>query len=527
METPGIAPADRYPSASPPESSTRGVTGSARAIALIGGAQALVLVGGLVRWKIAALYLGPSGVGIAGVIDQIAVVVLQLGSLNMPTVALRFLAIARSSGGPAFGRLYRGFMAIVLAGCAATAACAALLFFVRPALVADELSPYSAAVFIALAIVPFTAAVNLLRNVLSALDRHQDMARAMIASALLTAVASLIGVRAGGLAGLYIASLVATLAIAMVLYVSVARDPRVESSGGGASMAALREHPAALRFAAALYTVGFTVPLAYSVVRSTVLDSLGSEAAGYLAASYTIATGARISFAQASIQFLLPQASRVAPKPVRANEVAVYLHTLAVAMALVALPVALFPREVLLVLFSPRFTAAVSFVGLFLLAELMMAFGDAYRTLLIGFDDMAGYVATTMTAPLAVMAGVVLVVPRYGIIGAGWVQICAAVVALAMALARLKSRHGTAPDPRALLYYAVMIAIIGAATAAGEIAPGPSASARLGKVLLGVLLGALAIALLPPAERAALFRFFPLPSRLTQRFRTGRSRPEP
>ena len=507
------------------ESSSRGAPGNARAIALLGGAQALTLAGGLVRWKIAAIYLGPSGVGIAGVVDQVALVVLQLGALNMPTVALRFLAIARSSGGTAFGRLYRGFMAIVLAGCAVAAACAALLFIVRPLWVSEELVPYRVVLFIALGIVPLTGAVSLLRNVLSTMDRHRDVAMAMVASALLTAVASLIGIRAGGLAGLYIASFVATLAVATVLHVSVVRDPSVGPGGGGATMAAFREHPAALRYAAALYTVGFTVPLGYGVVRSAVLDSLGPEAAGYLAASFAIATGARMSFTQASVQFLTPRASRVAPKAVRASEVGVYLHTLAVAMALAAIPVALFPREVLTVLFSSKFTVAVSYLGLFLMAELMMAFGDAYRTLLLGFDDLAGYVATTLTAPLALMAGVVLVVPRYGIVGAGWVQVGAAIIALVVSLARLKSRHGTAPDRRALLLYCVMIAMIGAATAVGQLAPSPTVVAIIGKVLFGLLLGALAVALLPPTERASLARFFPLRS-LTARLRTGRSRPE-
>lgn len=500
--------------------------GSARSIALLGGAQALVLVGGLVRWKIAALYLGPAGVGIAGVIDQVALVVLQLGSLNMPTVALRFLAVARSSGGTAFGDMYRGLRTIVLVGCAVAAVSAALMFVVRPVWVSEALVPHRAVLFIALGIVPLSGAVNLLRNVLSTLDRLRDVARAMVASALLTAVASLIGVRLGGLAGLYIASFVATLALAIVLQVSVTRDGRVEKGGSVATMlAALREHPAVLRYAGALYTVGFTIPLSYGVVRSVVLDSFGPEAAGYLAASYTIAAGARMSFAQASAHFLTPRASRVAPKDVRANEVGVYLHTLPTAMALVALPIVLFPREALTVLFSPRFIVAVSYLGLFLMAELMMAFGDAYRLLLLGFDDLGGYVATTLTAPLVVMGGVVLVVPSYGIVGVGWVQVGAAILGLAVSLARLKSRHDTAADRRALWLYGAMIAMIGAATAAGQLASSPSAAERIGKACLGLLLGALAIALLPPAERASLARFLPFSARLSDWLRTRGSRP--
>ena len=499
--------------------------GNAGGIALIGGAQVLILVGGLVRLKFAAIYLGPSGVGIAGVIDQIAIVVLQIGSLNMPTVALRFFAIARSSGAAAFGRLYRGFMAIVLTGCVVAAAYAAMLFFVHPALISEELVPYRMVLFIALGIVPLTSAINLLRSTLSTLDRHREVARAMVASALLTAVASLIGIRAGGLPGLYIASFVATLAMAVTLHVSVLRDARVGAGGGGSMVAAFREHPSALRYAAAVYAAFFTIPLAYSVVRSTVLSALGPEAAGYLAASYSIATGARVCFTQASTQLLTPRASRTVPKEVRASEVSAYLHTLAIAMALAALPIALFPREVLTVLFSPRFIAAASYLGLFLLAELMMAFGAAQNTLLLGFDDLVGFIAMTLTASIAVIAGAVFVVPRYGIIGAGWTQVVAAFLGFAISLVRLKVRHGLAPDRRALALYGVMIAIIGAASAVGQLASSPSASVRIGKVLLGFLLAAAGYALLPPPERAALSRFLPFPARLTERFRRGRSLP--
>ena len=496
--------------------------GDMRAIALLGGAQALVLVGGMVRWKIAALYLGPSGVGIAGVIDQIALVVLQIGTLNIPTVALRFLAVARSGGLAEFGRLYRAFLTVVLSGCAVAAVAAALLFLIRPGILSSELVPYRAVFFVALATVPFTGAFTLLRNAMSTLDRHRTVAYAMVAGTLLTLVASLIGIRVAGLEGLYVAAFIATLTMATALHAGIVRHARIDATGQRGALAAFLEHPSAMRYAAALYTVGFTVPLGYGMVRSSVLSTLGAEAAGYIAASYTIATGARQSFTQASLQFLTPRASRQAPKDVRAREVGAFLHTLPIAMGVSALPVVLFPHEVLTVLFSSRFTVAVSFLGLFLLAELMMAFGDAYRTLLLGFDDLPGYVATTLAAPCIVMAGVLFVVPRYGIVGAGWLQIGAAVTALGVSVGRLWTRHDTPPDRRALVLFGIMLAMIGGGTVLGQLGPANSMSIRLMKLAAGVILGAGGIWLLPPGERASLLRFVTLKGHFA-RSRGGRS----
>ena len=501
------------PHAETPPSTTGGsrseVVGNARAIALLGGAQVLMLVGGLVRWKIVAVYLGPAGVGIAGVIDQLALVALQLGSLSIPAIALRFLAVARGQGDAEFARLYRAYLTVVVVGCTVAAGGVGILFLLRPALVSRELVPYTTVFFIALATVPLTGTFTLLRNTLATLQRHWTVAKATIASAVVTAVACIIGVRMAGLPGLYLASLGTTLVISVVLHLNVVRGTPAATGGNSSAMTSLLGNPSALRYAGALYAVGFTVPLSYSMVRSSVLSSQGAEAAGYIAACYTIATGARTSFSQASLQFLTPRASRDAPKAVRAAEVGTYMHTLAIAMAIAALPVVLFPREVLNALFSSRFATAAGFLGLFLLAELMMAFGDAYRTLLLGFDDLMGYVVTTLAAPIAVMAGVYFIVPRYGVSGAGWLQIGAAATALGSSVVRLQMRHETPPDRRALLLYGAMIATVGAAAALNALLP-QSAAGLVVKAIAGVMLATAGTALLSADERASLGRLLPL-----------------
>lgn len=487
-----------------------GALQNARAIGLLGSAQALVLFAGLLRWKIIAVMLGPAGLGIVGLLDQVAQVALQLGSLSLPTVALRFLGIAHHDGTGTFGRLYRGFLYSVVAGGAIVALLAILLFLWRPALLGRGLEPYGIALMLALLVVPLTGAANLTRNALATLHRHRDTALAMSASAVALALGAYVGIRVGGILGLYAATLVASAMVAFLLDAIVRRDANAAVRGPAAGpLAQLRAQPDVLRYAATLCTVGFTVPLSYTILRSVVLEADGESAAGFLAAALTVATGARVVFTQASSQFLMPRASRTAPKEHRAAEVGGYLRTLVIAMLIAALPVVLFPGEVLRVLFSARFAPAATFIGAFLLGELMMAFGDAYRILLLGFDDLRGYLITTITAPAIVMLCAAPVMVRYGILGLGALHVLAAVIGLVVSQLRLRARHAIPADRHVIGLYLLMVVVVAGAAWLGGAVPGSSAAIWSWKLAVGVGCAGLGIGMLPAPERAALRRFLP------------------
>ena len=483
---------------------------NARAIATLGLGQALALVAGLLRWKIIAVLLGPVGVGIVGLLDQIAQVVLQVGSMSLPTVALRFLGIAHHDNPAMFGRLYRGFLLAVLTGGTVAASATLGFFLVWPAFFGSGLEPYRVPLSIALFVVPLTGAANLMRNALATLGRHRDTALAMGVSAVGLAVAAFFGVRWGGIPGLYAATFGASALVAVLLDWVLRRDPRARSGGDAVRpLAYLRSQAGVLRYSATLCVVGFTIPLSYTVLRSSVLETFGPAHAGYLAAALTIATGARTVFTQASSQFLMPRASRAAPKSERVAEVGGYLKTLLVAMLIAALPVALFPGEILRVLFTVKFVPAAVFLGLFVLGEMMMAFGDAYRILLLGFDDLRGYLATTVTAPAVVMLGAAAVVARFGILGLGVLHMGAAVLGLVMSQLRLRRRHGTSTIGQLMTRYTMMIAIVGVAIALGAMAPEPALRTWAWKIVAGLLFAGAGIGMLPATERAALRRFLP------------------
>ena len=483
---------------------------NARAIALLGVAQALALAAGLLRWKIIALLLGPAGVGIVGLLDQLAQVVLQLGSMSLPTVSLRFLGKAHHDGTGMFGRLYRGFRLAVLTGGLGAAAVALAIFLLRPTAFGTGLEQFGVPLALALLTVPLTGAANLTRNALATLGRHRDAALAMAVSAVGLALAAFVGVQWGGIPGLYATTLITSVVVALLLDWTVRRaSPEIDEGDAVRPLAYLRAQPGVLRYSATLCIVGFTIPLSYTVLRSSVLGTLGPSAAGFLAAALTVATGARTVFTQASSQFLMPRASRDAPKEHRAAEVGSYLRTLVVAMLLAAMPVALFPAEVIRVLFSVKFLPAAIFIGVFVLGELMMAFGDAYRILLLGFDDLRGYLATTIAAPALVMLGASIVVTRYGILGLGVLHVAAALLGLLISQLRLRRAHGTRTPRRVMSLYAMMILLVGVATMLGVTFPESSLVTWTWKAGVGIMLGAVGVGLLPAAERSALLRAVP------------------
>ena len=495
-------------SAGPPPPDRR--LGNAGVIALLGGAQALILVAGMARWKIFALLLGPGGVGIAGVIDQTAQLALQIGSLNIPTISLRFLAISQEDQkqrGSAW--LYRTFLRAILSATTVVAAVAAGIILLRPGSLGVEARGSVVAAAFALAATPLTAATSLLRNVLATLHRHRAAAATLLVSSLAIAVGSYIGLRLGGLSGAYVAALIVGLLTAGALHrLVISALPAASHTRPGSLVALLEAHPDIVRFSLTLYAVGFTVPLGYWLVRWKVLQTLGPKEAGFLVASFTLATGVRSVFTQASTQHLLPLASRNLPEAARAADVAKYVRTLCLLLLAAALPLLLFPREVLLLLYSRQFVAATDVLGVLILSEVVFAIADAYRMLQLGFNDLVGYVATTLTGVALVGVGIWWVVPSFGLRGVALLQLLVGLVVLTQSIGRVRSRHGVRVGWRSFSMEIYVIAALAAAALIGRAVPEPRFRLIAAKAVLAVLLLTGGWMLLPVQERDASWRRF-------------------
>lgn len=470
-----------------------------------------MLAAGLIRWKIIALVLGPVGVGIAGVIDQAAQVVLQLGTLNIPTAALRFLAIARESRGlDGFAWLFRTLRRVLLLATGLAALLAFAIYFVWPDTLGAGMGAYRWAVLLALAAVPATAAINLLRNVLATVDHHQEVAITLLVSSVLLAAGTAAGLALDGLRGAYLAALLVAVWTVWVLQRRLRpslKGARVEDAGSLGAF--LRSHTTVVRFSLTLYAVGFTVPLGYAVLRWTVLGQLGEQEAGFLAAAFTIAMGVRATFTAASTQYLLPRTSRDRSPAERAAEVARYIRTLLLLLVLAGLPLQLYPRELLVTLYSREFVAATDVIGIFILGEIVMAIGDAYRVLQLGLDDLVGYFLTTSGAVVLVALNAGWVVSAHGLHGAAVLQVAAALAALMWSIGRIRFRHGIRTDWRTMLATIYAIGALAVATLIGRASPETALTNIALKAAAGAILLLVAWMTLPAAERAGVIASLP------------------
>ena len=506
----GVAPPEAVDSA--PSSSFRPL----QAIVALGGIQALTMLAGLARTKVLAVLLGPAGVGVASVIDQVVSLVAQLGSLSIPFVGLKFLSRARDAGVEETRRIYFALVfLLVLASCVA-AGVAVGVAAVKPTIFGDGLAPYRSVLLIALSGVPPFALAPLLRNAMAALERHRESAVAAFLGALLTVAGAVVGVTAGGLVGLYVANalvLVVTIA-GMQWYLGKSLGLRLSTSGSpGAAAAALRSQPGLTTFAASMYVLALTSPLAYLYARSLLLSTHGAIEAGLVAAAYGIGVSIRLVLNQANGLYLTPLVNRGSPKPERVAAVAEYLRILVVLVVLSTLVFVLFPKQWLSILYSSEFAAAVPIVAVFVMAEAVLLVAGVYQALLIGFDDIAGFLVSTVAGQLLTIAlAHWLVVPLSGM-GVGIAFLAGNAVILVATATRLLQRHGAARAFAPLAPLLIALAVTGAAGWWVVRSTGPGVASR---AVGYVAACGLALLFLRPDERRWLIRPWRAPTSRAQ-----------
>src|SRR6185312_15895764 len=75
-------------------------------IVTIGGIQAVAIAVNLLRSKLLAVLLGPTGVGVVSVVDQAVQLVAYVSAFSLPYASVRFLSRSHSHGPEVFARTY-------------------------------------------------------------------------------------------------------------------------------------------------------------------------------------------------------------------------------------------------------------------------------------------------------------------------------------------------------------------------------------------------------------------------------------
>ena len=258
-----------------------------RSTSIIGGASAINILIGLLRIKVAAVLLGPAGVGLIGLLTTLAGTASTIAGMGFGTVGTRQIATAvghddAEAIAAARRALFWGTSTLAVLG-------AALFWALRDVLARQVLGDASLARdvgWLGLAVGLAVAAVSQ-SALLNGMRRIGDIARVNVLSALLATALGVGALLLWGNNGLMAFVVAAPLASFVMGHVFVARLPRITTPRTPILQLA-RQWSALFRLGAAFMVAGLAGTVGQLLVRALVQRQLGPDAVGYFQAASTI-----------------------------------------------------------------------------------------------------------------------------------------------------------------------------------------------------------------------------------------------
>jgi PST family polysaccharide transporter len=476
-----------------------------RVLLSIGAIQLVIMLVALVRAKVLSVLLGPAGYGVTSTIDQTVLSVMQLAHLSLPFTAMKFMARRHSDGHAAFERTFATFFrALVLQGLAAVLVVAALLTW-RPTIFGADLSAYRPYFYVAILGVPAAMLNVLFVNTLASAQRGASSAMLNMLVLLALAVAAIVGVVAHGIPGLYVATVATGVGTTLGSIWYLRRSLGVHA--GAATLGLRRElrgSPEIVRYAMLIYAAMSAYSLTMLATRYFVFAGLGAVSAGLLQAMLGIALTVGAVMTPMNGLFFTPYVNRQLPAATKVAAADDFAGKIALLLLVAGLAVALFPRLVLTILFSPRFAPGASALAAFVVWQCLYQMVNVYLQLLIGLDDVAFFTIVTCAAYAVAAASFPGLIADFGLAGAAIALSAAMVVALIGALYRLRRRFDARVAPGVLARGAYCLLAIAVAGRIFEPVSETTVAGVTARAVYAAVVLALAALALTPAERAML-----------------------
>lgn len=419
------------------------VEGDLRAITVLGAIHAAVMVANLVRVKIVALEAGPSGLGLVTVVEQIVLVAALACTLSLPFAAVKFLSLAHSRSHRSFVRAYLAFRRVLGVLSLAGLATALLVAFAGPGIFGADVGANEEVLIVAVTAIPLLNLLALLTRAVAATGRSTAAAGVTLAQWSGLAIGAGTGVVVGGLRGYFVGGTIAMLVVLLGGTLYMRRSQRTGQHGGSIeTRSELRLYPGIVRFALVHSIIMLTTPAAFLVARYAVLADSGLEQVGLLAAAFGLSQAITMLLTPAISLILTPAVNRSDTPSVKLERTLRFRRSLLFAVGGAMLPLLLFPKPLLELLFAAEFTPVDSYLYLFVLGEAIGLVSGVHQALLIGLDDFAANVAYIVAGQVLLTGLVIVLVPAVGIAGVGIALIADHALVLALTTSRLRRRHG-------------------------------------------------------------------------------------
>jgi O-antigen/teichoic acid export membrane protein len=432
----------------------------ARVLFSIGILQVLTILVALLRAKALSWQLGPAGFGVVSTLDQVVLALVQIGALGLPFTAMRHMSRSHSQSPDAFNATSANFVrAIGILGLVTTLVALGASAW-QPALFGSDLVPYRRFLQLALVGIAATMVQSLLVNTLASAQKPAAAAGLNLAYMLVVAAAAVGGTAVDGLRGLYVAVAVAGVAMVLVSLLYLRRAIGLSLAGRASALVTeLRASREILRSSASIYVTGAVYAVSLLGVRYAVFSHLGEAPAGLLQASLGIALTVGALLNPMSGLYLAPLLNRDMPPVAKVRAANAFAQGVLVLLLLGALPVVLFPRLLLGLLYTTAFVAAAATLATFVLWQCVYQTANIYHQLLIGLGDVVFMAASAVAGFGGAAVLAFALAPRFGLGGVGLALTIAMLGYGAAAVVRLRVRHHV-PVPLHVIGRAAYVAAV-------------------------------------------------------------------
>jgi O-antigen/teichoic acid export membrane protein len=414
-----------------------------RIIATLGGIQILAVVFNVLRSKLLAVLLGPEGIGANSVVDQAALLVLQISALSLPFASVRFLSRANSQGPDAFRRTYSGLISALVALTSMGAAIGLAVVFLQPSWLGAELSTYRSLLIPALLSIPAMALHYYVVQVLAAAQQARLSALFLLVIAIFQATGAVVGTMIGGLHGYYWATLLCNYLLVGGMLIFLMRKFSLPLVDRKADLRhEIRMNPDIVSYTLIMFSISFTLPLSNILARLAILRSFGEAETGLLQAAIALSTALSLVLNPANGLYLTPMMNRDGPASQKISTALEFQRKLLLLMPVVAVPMVLFARLLLFMFYSSRFIQVSEYFYLFVIAQFINQLAGIRQAVLIGLNDLVVYVIMVGLGQLSLGLIAWGLAPMWGIYGVAIGYIASSLAILVMCNIRLTIRHG-------------------------------------------------------------------------------------
>jgi PST family polysaccharide transporter len=422
----------------------------------------VILVFGLLRAKGLAVMLGPEGVGIIGVVDQLVVTLIQISAFGIPFAAMKFMSAAHSTSQEAFRDTYAAFARITAVLAVSVLVLSVAVTTIAPGLLAG-FAEYQTIVLIGLFSVPAGMMTLMLAHTLAAEQRPLGAALYNLAFTGSVAVVGLIGAYLNAVAGYYVGAGLAATATVATIMIWFARTQGLSILRPGISLRAeLRKSPKIISTAISAQTALVSYSVGLLIVRYPVINLLGETQTGHLQAALSLALSVGSILATMNALYLAPSLNRNEPMDRKFRKAARFANQVAMLLVLGAVPAALLAGLGLTILFTIEFVPAALTLIFCLVWQGSFQLKTVYMQLLVGVDRPVYGAVGTVVGVLVIALLVFPMVTTFGLLAAPIALIVGDVVVIAVMIVVLNRTVGMPYPWIVVLRFVWVSGVIGA-----------------------------------------------------------------